>query len=650
MTEWLKRIFDWQRPRKQALMMAADCLLMALVVWASFALRMGDGFSEKFYQFWYLHLLLPVASIPLFYLAGMYSAVVRYMGPSDVWAVLRGVTLSTLFFIAVVVFGGLVAVPRTAITIYWLMALLLIGGSRFLVRAWHQAARHRRASEEPVIIYGAGSAGLQLVNSLMSTGDYLPVAFVDDNPRLHGSMIRGVPVYAPVRLGRLISQLGARSILLALPSATLGRRREILADLERYPVHVRTLPSMTDLVSGAARLQDLREVDIEDLLGREAIPPDEDLLSRCVTGRSVMVTGAGGSIGSELCRQILAQSPRRLVLFECSEVALYRIEQELMALAAASDDEVAIIPVLDSVLYQERLRQCLEHYQVTTVYHAAAYKHVPLVESNPQAGIHNNLVGTWNAALAAEQAGVGYFVLVSTDKAVRPASVMGVSKRLAERAVQAIASGPSSTRFGIVRFGNVLDSSGSVIPLFRRQIREGGPVTVTHPETTRYFMTIPEAASLVLQAGGMAETAEVFVLNMGQPVRIQDLARRLIQLSGCSVRDAETPKGDIAIEFIGLRDGEKLHERLTYTETVQQTHHPMIWMAPGHRALQRDVFARWMAQLESALVAVDTESVVDLIGEQLPEFAAAAREDHQQPAVSGFSKASSDTASPIRSV
>ncbi|MEX0450035.1 nucleoside-diphosphate sugar epimerase/dehydratase [Spiribacter sp. 221] len=619
MGEWLKGIFDWQRPRKQALMMVADCLLMAVVVWASFALRMGDGLSEKFYQFWYLHLLLPVASIPLFYLAGMYSAVVRYMGPSDVWAVLRGVTLSTLVFIAVVVFGGLVAVPRTTITIYWLMALLLVGGSRFLVRAWHQAARHRRAAEEPVIIYGAGSAGLQLVNSLMSTGDYLPVAFVDDNPRLQGSMIKGVPVYAPARLGRLISQLGAHSILLALPSATMGRRREILADLERYPVHVRTLPSMSDLVSGAARLQDVREVDIEDLLGRDAVPPDPALLGRCVAERSVMVTGAGGSIGSELCRQILAQSPRRLVLLERSELALYRIEQELIALADASGQGVEIVPVLGSVLHRERMRHCLMDNAVETVYHAAAYKHVPLVEANPVEGIRNNGFGTWHAALAAEDAGVRDFVLVSTDKAVRPTSVMGASKRIAEFAVQAVAAHGSPTRFGIVRFGNVLDSSGSVIPLFRRQIREGGPVTVTHPDATRYFMTIPEAASLVMQAGAMAGAGEVFVLEMGSPVRIQDLARRLIQLSGCSVRDESNPKGDVAIEFIGLRPGEKLHEELIQGTEISGTSHPMILQAREAHP-DWDGFVEWVTRLDEAFHDQDRERVLALVAQQVPGY------------------------------
>lgn len=619
MGDGLKGVFDWQRPQKKALMIAGDTLIMGLVVWASFSLRMGDAFSEKLLTFWYLHLVLPLVSAPLFYWSGMYSAVVRYMGPSDVWAIVRGVTLSTLFFIAIVAFSGLGGVPRATIVIYWLMALLLIGGSRFLIRAFHQAERHRRAAEEPVIVYGAGSAGIQLVSSLLSTGDYLPVAFVDDNRRLQGAMIRGVPVYSPARLSRLIAQLGARNILLALPSVTLGRRREILVELERYPVHVRTLPSTTDLVSGAARLQDIREVDVVDLLGRESVPPDASLLSRCVAGRSVMITGAGGSIGSELCRQVLAQSPRRLVLLERSELALYRIEQVLTALASAANQSVEIVPVLGSVLHRERLRGCLEDNAVETVYHAAAYKHVPLVEANPIEGVRNNAFGTWHAALAAEDAGVSDFVLVSTDKAVRPTSVMGASKRIAEFAVQAIAARGSRTRFGVVRFGNVLDSSGSVIPLFRRQIREGGPVTVTHPDATRYFMTIPEAASLVIQAGAMASDGEVFVLDMSEPVRIQDLARRLIQLSGCSVRDQGHTKGDIAIEFIGLRPGEKLHEELVQGDDITGTTHPMILQArEAHPDWEK--FLDWVTALDAAFHTQDLERVMALVVECVPGY------------------------------
>lgn len=619
MGDWIKAVFDWRRSRKQAIMMIGDFVLMVIVVWSAFSLRMGEILSAKFYLFWYLHLLLPLISVPLFYFSGMYSAVVRYMGPSDVWAVIRGVTLSTLGFVAVVALGGLEGVPRTTIVIYWLMALLLIGGSRFLVRAIHQADRQRRAADEPIIIYGAGSAGVQLVSSLLSTGDYLPVAFIDDNPRLQGTMIRGVPVHDARHLGRLIGPLGVRNILLALPSASLGRRRQIVKDLEQYPVHVRTLPSMTDLVSGAARLEDIREVEIEDLLGREVVPPDPILLRRCVSGRSVMVTGAGGSIGSELCRQVIAQGPRCLVLLERSELALYRIEQAMTALAKASDQAIDIIPVLGSVLHRDRLYHCLKNNAVDTVYHAAAYKHLPLVEVNPIEGVRNNAFGTWHAALAAENAGVQDFVLVSTDKAVRPASVMGASKRIAEFAVQALAARGSSTRFGIVRFGNVLDSSGSVIPLFRRQIREGGPVTVTHPDATRYFMTIPEAASLVIQAGAMASVGEVFVLDMSEPVRIQDLARRLIQLSGCSVRDSENAKGDIAIDFFGLRPGEKLHEDLVQGDDVTVTTHPMILQAQEVHP-DWDTFLDWVTSLDRAFNRQDLERVMALIRECVPDY------------------------------
>ena len=615
----IRRLLDMGRPKKRVAMMVGDTLLMAIVVWAAFALRTGDGFIEKFQQFWYLHLLLPSISIPVFYACGMYNSVLRYMGPWDVWSVLRGVSLSTLAFIAIVAFGGLVAVPRATITIYWLMGLLLVGGSRFLVRAWHQQYARSRGNQEPVLIYGAGAAGLQLLSSIMTTGEHLPVAFIDDNRQLHGTLLHGVPVYPPSDLDRLIRRLGVHSVLVALPSVTRQRRQEIMADLERHPVHVRTIPSMTDLVTGSARLRDIREVDVEDLLGRDPVDPDERLLEGSIKARAVMVTGAGGSIGSELCRQIVLQRPQRLVIFERSELALYRIDRELRALAQTHGIECEIVPLLGSVVHRNRMTHCMRTHAIQTVYHAAAYKHVPLVELNPLEAIRNNAFGTWHTAVAARDAGVDTFVLVSTDKAVRPTSVMGATKRIAELGLQALARDSSGTVYSMVRFGNVLDSSGSVIPLFRDQIREGGPVTITHPQVTRYFMTIPEAASLVIQAGSLAEGGDVFVLDMGEPVRIQALARRMIQLSGFTVRDEDNPQGDIAIESIGLRPGEKLYEELLLGENCAGTDHSQIQRA-REAALPIEQMTECLERLEIACQMQDPEQALQILAQHVTGF------------------------------
>ncbi len=616
---FIRRFLDMGRPKKRVTMMIGDALLMAIVVWAAFGLRMGDSFSEKFYQFWYLHLLLPALSLPLFYWSGMYNSVLRHMGPWDVWSVLRGVSLSTLAFIALVALGGLDAVPRTTIIIYWLLGLLFVGGSRFMVRAWRQQYARSRGNQEPVIIYGAGSAGLQLLSSLMATGEHIPVAFIDDNRQLHGTLLHGVPVYPPSELDKLIRRLGAHSVLVALPSASRQRRREIMAQLERHPVHVRTIPSMTDLVTGSARLRDVREVDIEDLLGRDPVNPDQQLLERSIKGRSVMVTGAGGSIGSELCRQIIMLAPRRLVIFERSELGLYRIDHELRALAETHGHDCEVVPLLGSVVHRNRMTHCMRTNGVETVYHAAAYKHVPLVESNPLEAIRNNAFGTWHTAVAAQDAGVDTFVLISTDKAVRPTSIMGATKRVAELGLQALAADSSHTVFSMVRFGNVLGSSGSVIPLFRDQIREGGPVTITHPEVTRYFMTIPEAASLVIQAGSLAKGGEVFVLDMGGPVRIQELARRMIQLSGFTVRDEDNPLGDISIKYIGLRPGEKLYEELLLGENCAGTDHPMIQRA-REEGLTSGQITDCLERLEAACRAQDPHSAERILAECVVGF------------------------------
>lgn len=608
----LRLMLKLPRGGKRAVMMAADVVLLALVMWAAFSLRLGDGFSSAMLEHWWLLVVVPVLTVPLFALVRLYRAVVRYMGPQAVRAIVYGVTLSTLLFVLIVALGRLEGVPRTTFTIYWLMGLLVIGGSRFLVRAWFQSAVKREAHRLPVAIYGAGAAGVQLATSLLATREHEPVAFVDDDPGMHGAVIDGIPVYPPERIDDLIQQEGIQHVLLAMPSATRARRREIIQGLESYPVHVRSIPGMADIVSGAARVQDIREVDIEDLLGRDAVAPDEDLLDRCIKGRTVMVTGAGGSIGSELCRQILMREPARLVLLEQSEVALYSIDQELRALAQLHSIGCHIVTLLGSVAHRRRLERVMQGFGVETVYHAAAYKHVPIVEENVLEGVQNNIFGTYRAAAAAEAVGVKWFVLVSTDKAVRPTNVMGATKRFSELVLQGLAPRSGSTCFSMVRFGNVLGSSGSVVPLFRRQIKSGGPVTVTHPDVTRYFMTIPEAASLVIQAGSMAEGGEVFVLDMGESVRIYDLARRMIHLSGYTVAEEDGTDGDIRISYTGLRPGEKLYEELLLGDNVSGTRHPMIMQA-SESSLAWDEVVEEIDRLDAACRAHDCKAACEVL-------------------------------------
>jgi len=482
------------------------------------------------------------------------------------------------------------------------LALLYIGGSRLLVRDYYREKHRERFNRENVVIYGAGSAGVQLAMGLLSGREYRPVAFLDEKMDIAGTVIHNLPVHSTDQLPRLIRQLDVKQVLLAVPSASRSRRREILSFLEPHPVHVRTVPGLAELVSGTAKVDDIQEVDVADLLGRDTVPPDETLLAHCIKDKVVMVTGAGGSIGSELCRQILHLHPRRLVLYELSEFGLYTIEQELNVIKANNTNlqHIDVQCVLGSVTHRRRVEMVIRSFGVQTIYHAAAYKHVPLVEHNPIEGVQNNLFGTWRTAEAAMAADVETFVLISTDKAVRPTNVMGATKRMAELVLQGMSQREGNTRFCMVRFGNVLGSSGSVVPLFREQIRKGGPVTVTHSEITRYFMTIPEAAQLVLQAGSMGEGGEVFVLDMGESVRIADLARRMIKLSGMEVLDDDHPYGDIEIVYTGLRPGEKLYEELLIGDNVSGTQHPRIMRC-------REVELPW-ADLLPILNAIDLGS------------------------------------------
>jgi FlaA1/EpsC-like NDP-sugar epimerase len=576
-------------------MLAADAIFVPAALWTAIFLKFGTLPSAT--APW-LYLLSFLTSAPVFVRFGLYRAVVRYMGPRVILAVFLGVTVSVLALTLVNVALGPAAIPLTAIAIYWALALVYVGGSRVLVRNLMNARAAR--SGRRVVIYGAGSAGAQVAAALQAGGQFETAAFVDDDKSLHGSVVAGIEVFGPLQLPALLERESADALLLALPSQSHRRRQQILKSIESLSVRVMTVPEIADLVSGRARVDDIRDVDASDLLGRDAVPPKERLFEACIRGKIVMVTGAGGSIGAELCRQIVRLGPSRLVLFEMSELALYGIERELRMLIEAKQVDLDLTALLGNAHHKGRVREIMQAYGVQTVYHAAAYKHVPIVEQNVIEGIHNNVISTWYTAEAALECGVETFVLISTDKAVNPTNVMGATKRLAEMVLQGLQDRGSGTRFCMVRFGNVLESSGSVVPLFREQIRRGGPVTVTHPDVIRYFMTIPEASQLVLQAGAMAAGGDVFVLDMGRPIRITDLARRMIHLSGCTVRDGDNPDGDIEIRFIGLRPAEKLFEELLIGNNVSGTEHPMILRAMEHSL----PWPQMQALLQDLLVAM----------------------------------------------
>lgn len=618
---------------RRLLLILGDALAVVISVWASFAIRLGDWWPDLLQDVVWLFPLAVIVFVLTFAAVGLYRPILRYADESLFFTIVLGVTGGILLMMAVWVFWQEGIVPRSSWLICWLVLVGLVGGGRLLLRRYLRRRFHRRSASTPVIVYGAGEAGVQLVHSLRYSAEFDPVVFVDDNPQLWGSVVLGLKVRAPFKLPRLVAHHEAKLILLALPSATHQRRRDILEALARLPVRVMALPSLAELTSGARRIDELREVGVEDILGRDSVQPNAALLRARVWGKTVMVTGAGGSIGSELCRQILPLRPRRLVLFERSEYALYAIEQELRAMLAnmetsrppaghaapAGAGSIDLIPLLGSVVQRRRVQVVMEHFGVQTVYHAAAYKHVPIVEHNPIEGVRNNVFGTWHAVAAALAAGVETFVLISSDKAVRPTNVMGATKRLAELILQGLAREGGATRLCMVRFGNVLDSSGSVVPLFREQIRNGGPVTVTHPEVDRYFMTIPEAAQLVIQASAMAQGGDLFLLDMGEPVRIVDLARRMIRLSGLTIRDDDYPDGDIEIRFTGLRSGEKLREELLIGADDLPTEHPMIRRAREHHPPWSTIHDA-LVRLDVAAHAFDYEAVRTLLLEVVAEY------------------------------
>ncbi|EPJ2812553.1 polysaccharide biosynthesis protein [Pseudomonas putida] len=642
-----KKLLGLPRRQKRLLQVLTDVVLVWFALWMAFVVRLGiDDMANPLIDHTWLFLCAPVVSIPLFIRFGLYRAVMRYFGNDALIAIIKAVTLSALILGFIIYWAGnhQNVVPRSITFNYWWLSLIMIGGLRLAMRQYFlgdwfaAAAQHvpfaqRDDGLPKVAIYGAGAAGNQLVAALRMDRAMRPVAFIDDDASISDRVIAGLQVYRPEQLDQMINVTGAQEILLAIPSSTRTRRREILNFLESFPLHVRSVPGIMDLASGRVKVDDIQEVDIGDLLGRDTVPAQPDLLERCITEQTVLVTGAGGSIGSELCRQILGQAPKYLLLFDHSEFNLYSILSELEQRVARESLTVSLLPILGSVRNQPQLLDIMRTWRVDTVYHAAAYKHVPMVEHNIAEGLMNNVIGTLHTAQAALQAGVANFVLISTDKAVRPTNVMGSTKRLAEMTLQALSrevapvlfgdsgnvSQVNKTRFTMVRFGNVLGSSGSVIPLFHKQIKAGGPLTVTHPKITRYFMTIPEAAQLVIQAGSMGKGGDVFVLDMGEPVKIVELAEKMIHLSGFSVRSERNPMGDIAIQFTGLRPGEKLYEELLIGDNVIATRHPMI-MSANEDFLAWDTLKESLRQLMAAAAADDFVRVRQLLRETVSGY------------------------------
>lgn len=613
------------RPAKRFVALMVDLCLCVLTVWLAYYLRLGEfisfaGSSEWAHGAVWAGAASVGIAVPIFVVSGLYRAIFRYSGWPALLAVARAVGIYGLLYASVFTAIGVAGVPRTVGIIQPILLLMFVGASRALARVWlgdQYQSILKRASRPKVLIYGAGTTGRQLAAAMANSHEMQVAGFLDDDDRLHSHVLNGQPIYNPADLDNLATTLNISDVLLAMPSLSRKRRNEILSQIRVARVAVRTLPSVTDLAQGKVSISDLRELDIDDLLGREPVTPNHILLVKNIVGKVVLVTGAGGSIGSELCRQILAVNPAKLLLIEQSEFALYAIHQELEEKLAGLEAATppVLVPLLASVQDDDRMREIMSTWHPDTVYHAAAYKHVPLVEHNPAAGIKNNVLGTLRTAQAAAENGVSDFVLISTDKAVRPTNVMGASKRLAEMALQALAAtqagaggtvGTGGTKFSMVRFGNVLGSSGSVVPKFRQQIRDGGPITLTHPEVTRYFMTIPEAAQLVIQAGAMAKGGDVFVLDMGQPVRIMDLARRMVELSGLTMKDEQHPDGDIEIAVTGLRPGEKLYEELLIGDNPKPTVHPRIMKA-------HEEFIPW-AEFEAKLTALEMALNVNDVG------------------------------------
>ena len=645
----ISRLISLPRFTKKLLLMFADTILLVLALWFSFSLRLGELFiidiSDRLI---WLSAAAPIIAIPLFIRFGLYRAIIRYLGMRAAWPVVQAVALYAVLWGLLALLSGVPGIPRSVVLINAMVALLVVGGSRMLMRWLLRQTQEGNGAQSDrmcirLVIFGAGEAGRQLAVGLVQSPDYKLCGFVDDAAELQGRDLMGVPILSIEQLEPFVERQRVTELLLAIPSITRKARNQIIERLRPVPVRIRTLPGIVDLAKGKVNLSELHELDVEDLLARDPAEPDESLLQAQVNDQVVMVTGAGGSIGSEICRQILRRRPKVLLLFEMSEFALYEVDQKLSGLVhnlvseSESESESErrgvslvprVIPLLGSVQDERRLTEILQAWEVDTIYHAAAFKHVPMIERSMSEAVKNNILGTVTLVKSAMVQGVKNLVFISTDKAVRPTNTMGASKRVAEMVLQALVAEKTpvfdelgsdlppmevtrKTALSMVRFGNVLGSSGSVVPLFRRQIRNGGPITLTHQDIIRYFMTIPEAAQLVMQAGAMsgeaeaAEAAEVFVLDMGEPVKIYDLASRMVELSGFRVRDEAHPEGDIEIKITGLRPGEKLYEELLIGDNPMPTQHPRIMKA-------HEEFVPWselQPQLHSLQIAAENSDI-----------------------------------------
>jgi len=633
--KFLRKISNLDRVRKQLIMAVFDSITVIVVLLASFSLSINYWYWPKSETFWIIF-LSPLIAIPVFYSFRLYQSFVRYIGFKALFSIIQAVTFYSVLWGLVSLIsnhpiiitllgnsadpfnGGIYfeGISRSVILINWMLALIIIGGSRLLARSIFENSNFNLNKKNKVIIYGAGSSGRQLSQALQSSTEYKHVAYVDDDNAKDGAFMGNIPIFSYNSIEKIIDRYTVNEILLALPSISLRKRKNIIEKLSLLNLHVRSLPSVSQLAEGKVKINDLLEVDVRDLLGRKQVESNKKLLKINIENKVVMVTGAGGSIGSEICRQIINLNPRQLILLDTSESAIYHIEQEIINI---NTSDVEIIPILGSVCSQNKLKYIFDNYSVETIYHTAAYKHVPLVESNKLEGVLNNAIGTMTLAKYAVSSHVETFVLISTDKAVRPTNTMGATKRVSELVLQALSDKFSSTCFTMVRFGNVLDSSGSVIPLFRKQIRNGGPVTVTDANIVRYFMTIPEAVELVIQAGAMSEGGDVFVLDMGEPVRIYDLAVRMIKLSGLQVLDEKNPDGDIEIKYTGLRPGEKLYEELLVGDNVFETDNKLI-MKAKENMINWDKLEPMLIQLKEAAISSDQNNTQALLKSIVPEF------------------------------
>jgi len=572
----LNYLLNAPRPTKRLITLFYDTLIIPLAIYSALALRHGELLIVITPQITTTILITTLITLGIFTRTGLYRAVIRYMASKAFSTLALGITLSALV-LATSSFITQANLPRSSIIIYWFTAFSLLGGPRVFIR--HIVIQLNNVKTEAVLVYGAGNQGIALISALNNSDQYRAVAFLDDDYKKQKMLIQSLKVHSPNNVTALVDSHNVKKVLLALGNASSAQRNQLIERISNTNLEILTTPAVQDIISGKAKIEEIKEIEIEDLLGRDCVTPNQSLLSSNIQEKVVLVTGAGGSIGSELCRQIIKLQPEKLVLLELNEFSLYSIEQELNNYCQAQKLNIAIVSILGSVQKQNRLTTIFKTFKVETIYHAAAYKHVPMVEHNVVEGVRNNVFGTWYCAEAAINADVKNFVLISTDKAVRPTNVMGTSKRLAELVLQALAQRQSNTRFCMVRFGNVLGSSGSVVPLFHKQIKQGGPITVTHPDIIRYFMTIPEAAMLVIQAGSMGKGGDVFVLDMGEPVKITALAKKMIRLSGLTEKTESEPNGEIEIEYSGLRPGEKLYEELLIGENVEGTSHKRIMTA-----------------------------------------------------------------------